>query len=356
VIGSILGFLRFNTYPARLFMGDGGSQFLGFILGALVIIVTQQTHRALSPAVVLLILGLPVLDTLMVMVQRIKEGRSPFVADKNHIHHKLLRIGFDHYEAVGMIYMIQALMVTSAYLLRYQMDLLLMGLYLGLSVVIITVFYFAEKNDWHVRQSESADLSFIAKRVQWLKKTGFLTFGPYHFLRVSIPLFLIVGAFFPGEIPIDISILSLVLMSAMIVAILVRSMPFYMLERATIYCAGAFVVYLVHETSGDSYNVDLFITAFFVILALMLVVGVRFTLGGTFKTTPLDYLIIFIAIVAPNLSTLGFTVRDYAAVALQLIVLYYASEFVITRVDRSWDLLRYGTIGSLLVLGIRGIM
>ena len=104
IMGSILGFLRFNTFPARIFMGDGGSQFLGFSAGVLAILLTQSSNTALSPALPLLILGLPILDTLMVMGERIYEGRSPFVADRKHIHHRLLALGFHHYEAVVTIY------------------------------------------------------------------------------------------------------------------------------------------------------------------------------------------------------------------------------------------------------------
>ena len=90
LMGSILGFLRYNTYPATVFMGDGGSQFLGFSAGVLAILLTQDDNPMLSSALPLLLLGLPILDTLYVMFQRISQGHSPFHADKNHIHHKLL--------------------------------------------------------------------------------------------------------------------------------------------------------------------------------------------------------------------------------------------------------------------------
>ncbi|MDP1619840.1 MAG: MraY family glycosyltransferase, partial [bacterium] len=103
VMGSILGFLRYNTYPARIFMGDGGSQFLGFSVGVLVILLTQQVNPMLSPSIALMLLGLPVLDTVMVIGQRVYEKRSAFSPDKNHIHHKLLALAFTHYEAVFLI-------------------------------------------------------------------------------------------------------------------------------------------------------------------------------------------------------------------------------------------------------------
>ena len=104
VAGAIMGFLRHNTYPARVFMGDTGSQFLGFSAGVFVIILSQTVNLAMSPVIPLLLLGLPILDTFAVMAQRIYEKRSPFSPDKNHIHHKLLSLGFDHYEAVLVIY------------------------------------------------------------------------------------------------------------------------------------------------------------------------------------------------------------------------------------------------------------
>jgi UDP-GlcNAc:undecaprenyl-phosphate GlcNAc-1-phosphate transferase len=68
VIGAIAGFLRFNTYPARIFMGDTGSQFLGFSAGVLMIMLTQQVNTALNPAIPLLLFGLPLFDTLFVIM------------------------------------------------------------------------------------------------------------------------------------------------------------------------------------------------------------------------------------------------------------------------------------------------
>ena len=74
-------------------MGDAGSQLLGFSIGVLSVRATQSIGSEVSTAIPVLLLALPILDTLSVMVQRIGEGRSPFSADKNHIHHKLLALG-----------------------------------------------------------------------------------------------------------------------------------------------------------------------------------------------------------------------------------------------------------------------
>ena len=89
-LGGVCGFLRYNNHPAVIFMGDTGSQFLGFVTAGLAIILTQRTNPALNPGLLLLLLGLPILDTLTVMVWRIRSGRSPFLPDRNHFHHRLL--------------------------------------------------------------------------------------------------------------------------------------------------------------------------------------------------------------------------------------------------------------------------
>jgi len=79
--GAIFGFLRYNTHPAVIFMGDSGSQFIGFLAIVLPVALTQQ-NTPLSPFLPLIILGFPILDTMTVMTERIADGRSPFVADK----------------------------------------------------------------------------------------------------------------------------------------------------------------------------------------------------------------------------------------------------------------------------------
>ena len=131
-------------------MGDGGSQFLGFSAGVLVVMLTQETNTALSPALPLMILGLPILDTLMVMTERLFEGRSPFLPDKNHIHHKLLSLGFNHYEAVFVIYLLQSLLVAAAYFLRFESDWLIIALYGMFCLALVGFLKVAMAAGWRI--------------------------------------------------------------------------------------------------------------------------------------------------------------------------------------------------------------
>src|ERR1700677_2236485 len=154
--GAVLGFLRFNTYPASVFMGDAGSQLLGFAVGVLSLQATQSGDSAISAATPILLLALPILDTLSVMVQRISERRSPFSPDKNHIHHKLLAMGFGHHEAVMVIYVLQAALFLLAYFLRYESDLLILGVVTIFFALSITVFQTATRSGWRLRRGSRA--------------------------------------------------------------------------------------------------------------------------------------------------------------------------------------------------------
>ncbi|ATX81982.1 UDP-GlcNAc:undecaprenyl-phosphate GlcNAc-1-phosphate transferase [Mariprofundus ferrinatatus] len=102
ILAAVLGFLKFNTHPAKLFMGDTGSLMLGFALASVGVMLGSSGKMA--PISVAIILGIPVVDTILVMSRRIVKRKSPFHPDKTHIHHRLLALGFSHATVVSMIY------------------------------------------------------------------------------------------------------------------------------------------------------------------------------------------------------------------------------------------------------------
>jgi UDP-GlcNAc:undecaprenyl-phosphate GlcNAc-1-phosphate transferase len=101
--GAIIGFLRFNWFPAKVFMGDAGSLFLGFSLVFLSIAITQIKGSTVHPVAALIILATPISDTITLMFKRAMAGKSPFHADKYHLHHILVRMGLSKTAAVGVI-------------------------------------------------------------------------------------------------------------------------------------------------------------------------------------------------------------------------------------------------------------
>lgn len=107
LLGSIIGFLFFNFHPAKIFMGDSGALFLGFSLATLSILGFKQA-MFVSFIVPLLILGVPLSDTFFAIVRRIVQKQPISVADKSHLHHCLLQLGFGHRKTVLVIYGISA--------------------------------------------------------------------------------------------------------------------------------------------------------------------------------------------------------------------------------------------------------
>ena len=108
--GALLGFLYFNWPPAKLFMGDAGSLSLGFTLGFMAIAMTQGDNACMPPVAALLILTVPISDTLTVMTKRILQHRSPFHPDKRHLHHIFMRYGFSREITVKIIIGISAIL------------------------------------------------------------------------------------------------------------------------------------------------------------------------------------------------------------------------------------------------------
>lgn len=117
ICGAILAFLRFNWPPATVFMGDAGSLFLGFSAAFLAVAFTQRSEASIRPVTPLLLLAVPITDTLVIMIRRVLLRKSPFLPDKAHLHHILLRMGFSKKRTVltmASIALFFALLAVSA--------------------------------------------------------------------------------------------------------------------------------------------------------------------------------------------------------------------------------------------------
>jgi UDP-GlcNAc:undecaprenyl-phosphate/decaprenyl-phosphate GlcNAc-1-phosphate transferase len=102
--GACLGFLRYNFNPAQIFMGDGGAYFMGFTLAGVGVIGLVKGTAFTSVALLYLILAVPITDMSAVILSRLRKGKSPFIADKTHLHHRLLEAGISHRFTVLFIY------------------------------------------------------------------------------------------------------------------------------------------------------------------------------------------------------------------------------------------------------------
>jgi UDP-GlcNAc:undecaprenyl-phosphate GlcNAc-1-phosphate transferase len=134
-IGALLGFLKYNNSPARIFMGDGGSLVLGFLLSTVGILLIERANRSptlMEPSkaaiLVTAILIIPVFDTWRVFASRIMRGVSPFKADKTHLHHLFLIAGLNHRKTAFSLYFFEILLILLA---------LLLSDYKGISIVLL---------------------------------------------------------------------------------------------------------------------------------------------------------------------------------------------------------------------------
>lgn len=136
---ALLAFLPFNFHPARIFLGDCGAMFIGFILACGAIIGVAKTATAVTLITPAVILGIPLCDTLFAILRRYKNGRHIFRPDREHLHHRLLAIGLSHRAAVLVVYGVSALLGLSAILLTrltpLQAALLLVAIATGLFIL-----------------------------------------------------------------------------------------------------------------------------------------------------------------------------------------------------------------------------
>ena len=118
IAGALLGFLVFNFHPASIFMGDAGSNFLGYMLAVVALQTSRKEATALSLAVPLCVLGLPLLDVTLTMVRRALLRQGLFTSERGHLHHRLLELGLTHRRAVLVLYAVTAVLCLGAVLIR----------------------------------------------------------------------------------------------------------------------------------------------------------------------------------------------------------------------------------------------
>ena len=117
LLGACIGFMPYNLNPAKIFMGDTGATFLGFLLACVSVQGLFKLYAIISFAVPFLILGVPIFDICFAVLRRLAKGQSPMQADRGHVHHRLIDMGFNQKQSVAIIYMLTAILGLSAVVL-----------------------------------------------------------------------------------------------------------------------------------------------------------------------------------------------------------------------------------------------
>lgn len=354
LVGVIYGFLRFNTYPASIFMGDAGSQFLGFSAATLSIALTQG-QTTLSPVLPLLLLGVPILDTFTVMVTRISHGRSPFSADKNHFHHHLLKLGLHHSESVVVIYVLQTLLVVTSILCRYQYDWVLLTGYIGFSTIVLLIFHRGRQSDWRPRRFDFFDTR-IAGRLRMLKREGLVIKASFPFFEIGIPLLLLFTSMTVTRVPAYVSLAALSLALVVLLTWQFWKERLVMVLRASIYLFIPFVIYFndqqhsfwLEGTVRAVYN------TLFGLFAVFIIVISKFSRRKYgFKSSPMDFLILILAVAVPNLPDQQIQEYQFGLIAAKIIMLYFSYEVLLAELRGRIGRITATTVASFVVLAFR---
>jgi UDP-GlcNAc:undecaprenyl-phosphate GlcNAc-1-phosphate transferase len=356
--GAVLGFLRFNTFPASVFMGDAGSQLLGFAVGVLSLRATQGSNNVISAATPILLLALPILDTLSVMTQRISEGHSPFSADKNHIHHKLLQFGFDHHEAVMVIYAIQADLLLVAYWMRFESDLAILGVVSIFFLCSIVLFQVAARRHWRLRSAQKARIeSPLARFITVLREPRFLPRWSYLAIAVAVWAYASLVAAENAKVSSDVRFLLIALLAFTVTWLaILRAKPLSTIEKAALYITAAILVYLDSVGVHDKSVLTSLTWAAIATMALGTILRLRLSSDRRFELQPLDLIVVFVALVIPSMpDTLGLPDGGALGIA-KLVILFYAIEALASRVELRVLWLRIATSTLLAGLIVRTLV
>ena len=155
--GACIGFMPYNLNPAKIFMGDTGSTFLGYMLATVSIMGLFKFYAVISFAVPFLILGLPIFDTANAIIRRGAAGRSPMSPDRGHVHHKLIDMGFNQKQAVAILYAISATLGLTAVVLTSSGEVKAIVLLLAVLAAILVgacIIYGAEHWSKHAPENK----------------------------------------------------------------------------------------------------------------------------------------------------------------------------------------------------------
>lgn len=158
LIGAILGFLLYNYPPAKIFMGDGGAYFLGFIYAVLPLIGIKKASTITIFSIPIILLLIPLIDVINVMRKRINAGYHIFIADRNHIHHRLLKIGFSNEGILWVMYSYTVILGGFAVLMLYLLPLHALVLTVFIFMLTILAFYIISVAEKRIEELEGRSI------------------------------------------------------------------------------------------------------------------------------------------------------------------------------------------------------
>ncbi|MDQ6967582.1 MAG: MraY family glycosyltransferase [Mariprofundaceae bacterium] len=358
ILGSVLGFLKFNTYPAKLFMGDTGSLMLGFFMACLIVYLPEFDGAiAIQPITMAIILAVPIIDTLLVMTRRILKGKSPASADKTHLHHRLLSLGISHASAVTIIYGTAFLFGFLAIFMRGQAEWLQLLLALSICFVLymglaLYETFYAPVKSTEIDSDSDSD---------WVKKVTSIVGKSLKSLRFFIFLGLLIPICFIQSTALDMHGLVLSVLALLLVLFPWKEHHERLgIVYALFYLAALTILYVLNVSTFKGLNIFLYTSCFVITLCVWSALKIRFKgHKEVFLTSGFELLLILISwfvpyIFLPVLNVPNEIIDVVKISCLQAIPLLIALKIVIRRQpDRNYYLVfGFASLLSLILLVI----
>lgn len=354
VVGGVLGFLRFNTHPANVFMGDSGSQLLGF-LSITLAIVLSQANTPYSRVLPLVLIGFPILDTLTVMIERIAKGVSPFKADKNHFHHRLMRLGFSHSEAVIIIYLIQTGFISFGFIFRFYSDWVHLLFILIVSAIIIGCFGLASIKGWQVRRDELIG-GYIRRQIRTVKEKKILIRMCFIVLKWGTPLLMFLLCFTPGYLPGFVPWEAFLLMAGIVISRFGLARYNELALMISLYVIVPQILYFaeIQPASWLTDGILRFENGLYMVIVLFVVLTMNLTRRCKgFKITPLDFLVLIVVLILPNLPSVHLQRGALWVTVAKALMLFFSYDVIIGEMRGDIVFIETATLLSLGIIIIR---
>jgi len=359
VIGALLGFLRYNTFPATVFMGDTGSQLLGFSAGVFSLYLTQAEHSPLSRTLPILILGFPILDTLAVMTERLVEGQSPFKADNRHFHHRLLKLGASQVGSVAFIYFLQGIMVFLSGYLRYYPEVWIFFIYLTIAIPIFLFYIYSDRMGRPLNS-----LLGWGKSIEQLSitdKTGQdFSIWPFRILKFIFPVGLTWLALSVSPlVKRDWEWISFWILGVLIIISHWTNRSIHnAITRFSVYLLGFYVLLSTQENTLIFFPITIksFNYLFWSGAGALVFVYLVMHKFKDLAISSLDYLLLLLVALIPFLPLQAVRQYELGMVAFGMIVLLWASEVLIRQSNDRWNMLSLSCLVCLTIVGYKGFM
>lgn len=358
LLGAVFGFLKYNFYPARIFMGDAGSLVLGFALAFIAIALTQMPGATVSPAVPVLVLGLPIIDTLWVMTRRFLRGTSPFAPDKTHVHHIYLDLGFQHRFTVIILYGLSIFWATFSVLFSRLPEFVSLSLFVAISVLSYCVLrHLLEHRERYTFLSFDSTRGFREGKIfrRFAGRVNELVPWLFGTVMVYLGIALLLGKGL-GGLPWQVG--ALLFAAATVILLMSRDARnqfllgfFYVVGLAMIFVVEAHSARLLFAGLTLGHLTDFI----FVVIAAIVFFKFFFNQDGEFLVSTVDFLVLgtslFLSIIIAHYGvSLALT-----GILLKGILLYLGVKVVTTYGSRmASNVMVYSMMATLLIVSLRG--